>query len=1831
MQIDDLFFVVGNGPSLKPQVLDSLPAGRWIGMNAAYKYWDKTGKYPHFYSCLDPVVVVQHKDAILRMLIEERIAEFFLHEEILTVAPELADDPRVTLRNDFLASQSVLPISPLSNYKQTTGVLATRFCIERGFRNLCLLGIDCNYVERLDEAQSGTGYELVIKDNVRHNPNYFFDSYQEKNEKYQVPNPEVHSGNLHLQSFIALRGDVENSGSDVRITVGSRESLLSRFNVFSWIDVDVVLGLRRLEAIAVPLVPHELDGFLERLDYWVDPKLQPSFGSVKGVALHIFLTCADSAEIRGKIEAAATRLPWLSDYFSDLRVTFLDIARSVDYYVKGTSLNVFCNKSGPNIFWLMIMEACREYRFTFLMEADCVPVRPGWIDALEQVTRDGTPGTWIIGAGYSGPTMTSPTNSFHINGNAVYATGDRDFQDYLRGDFLRALQWMATNISNNVAYDVAFALGMQNYKSALQDLDIDLRQYLWRYAFTPTIRNISGQAETEGSSPVNIMNEVRSDVAMYLCHGQPALRWMVDDFDRLGSFYFDDPTMIREIRIDTTASLTKFVSWKNHGYGTVVPALVSGQKTWPQVLCINVGAKVATCQGGRLELRLSLEKGLHLAKADVFVLASGKPKNSIPAEIYREDSDVRIYLASQACTGGFSDVSCELTLRVEDPTTKVLPAISALRLLHLPEGKNALPVTVMPKSEAVTAVETRWADWLRQGQAQLEERYSFIRCIQAPAMPILKECNSKPAAVFEQGIMKIPLSAAATARLRFGTKPRLSADQDVHLSVKLTADVACSVGVGGKAFGYSIVEKKETLDAGAPRTIELYFKLDPEKGSDFFLSFDARPFQSPLSHGTLTIENITVLKTPQFADESMKSQATFQRIISINPDAESFFGHFLNYEVRLGKAVRAQGMTHIIAGPVDGELDVYEAHPEMEKVFSVRTNGLYAKTPGDPIAKLADFEAELDRFLAGMDQSGPSLLFMYCGSLEIAEVLGRLADRYPNCHFAISLYYLSWLDLDSEALRQYWKPKLAALAAHPRMRLIVPSPQLADELKTSFGVTPEILPHPTTTFHDDELGKLRAGSQDGGQITVVFPGNQRGGKGYELTRDAILALLAENPDGLRLRVRIPPDDSLNDTRRAFFESISDRVDLLDSYLDEKEFRDLLLSADLVVLPYTPDRFFNRTSGLLIDSLLLGIPCIVIRDTWLEWIVQDYGFGLAAAESGKDIAAGIVQAMKRLGALKSAALMARDRYTNRNSWDALTEFLATPQQAAATSAAAASLAQSGAGNRRLLLIGNGPSTRILAEAGFDKIPADMDTWGTTAAFRYFERIGWWPTWYALADRKVVFHHRKSFARLLDDPKVTTKRFFLSWKVSDSPKLELISHSSTGSFSLKKAVELGYKEIYLIGMEGAYVEEILESRPLSSEEIAERGFGVLNLSRAESKLRILDRTPTYNPNYFFAGYQQKGDVYSLPQAHTHQANWDGVKAVVKEAGAKVVNLSRISKINAFERGDIRDVFPFLPENCWEDMSDPFAEKAQHVKSVFSFQVGAAFTQKAEREWVYRPKEGEVPRALRALFGHVGITKGRTLVAGATVTANRSVKIGFGFGRQGATEYEGTGRLVALQPGTPVAVKLCCTFRKRHQGLKLQISDIDLLGAQDVRLQLDNIWLAEAVDSVVARHEAGELTERRAEQAFEQGNDSFALAVWLHLRGKSADGRYDDKIARTAGRIGLPEPAATDKLSWLLAQTSNGVTAEAVARVASPGPTAPMPEENRAKAARLLISCAANLLLDPAGTYPKLVPGGTLSDAVSEARNLLGPDDGLVHHFARVMQHVEQHCVAYKRING
>lgn len=223
--------ILGNGPSLRGFDFARLDGLATVGMNAAYRYWHQIGWYPTYYMCLDTVVTESHKAQIHELIQSSEdngILLFLVRQTLVNNYPELQHHPKVVVFDHYLESKYFTGI-PL-----TTGSLAPLFGAMLGYRRVCLLGIDLNYVQQIPEAGSVGGHALEIKNTPRSNPNYFFDDYQRQGDRYNVPDSLP---DLHYQSWVAAKRRLDELGVDV--VNGNPQS---RVDLFDVVDVNVALS-----------------------------------------------------------------------------------------------------------------------------------------------------------------------------------------------------------------------------------------------------------------------------------------------------------------------------------------------------------------------------------------------------------------------------------------------------------------------------------------------------------------------------------------------------------------------------------------------------------------------------------------------------------------------------------------------------------------------------------------------------------------------------------------------------------------------------------------------------------------------------------------------------------------------------------------------------------------------------------------------------------------------------------------------------------------------------------------------------------------------------------------------------------------------------------------------------------------------------------------------------------------------------------------------------------------------------------------------------------------------------------------------------------------------------------------------------------------------------------------------------------------------------------------------------------------------------------------------------------------------------------------------------
>ena len=258
------------------------------------------------------------------------------------------------------------------------------------------------------------------------------------------------------------------------------------------------------------------------------------------------------------------------------------------------------------------------------------------------------------------------------------------------------------------------------------------------------------------------------------------------------------------------------------------------------------------------------------------------------------------------------------------------------------------------------------------------------------------------------------------------------------------------------------------------------------------------------------------------------------------------------------------------------------------------------------------------------------------------------------------------------------------------------------------------------------------------------------------------------------------------------------------------------------------------------------------------------------------------------------------------------------------------------SKPLLIICNGPSTKKInwnwlrekQDAGI------IDTFAMNSSYKKYEELNFYPTYYSCLDDVTVNNHLYKIKKLADSQKI--KKFFLLktreiddifkndkyktcvkiinrtnawsklkiWNPGDEYNNftscvlgnnydNFTSWKNTGTDTLQIALMLGYRNIYIIGADGNYQEQIQESK-------------VLYNPKDQKKILVIAETPKYNPNYWFSTYQEKGDRYNFPNEFIyHKQPWNKAAAFCKKIGIELTNLSNnkeyIKNINLAEYDD------------------------------------------------------------------------------------------------------------------------------------------------------------------------------------------------------------------------------------------------------------------------------------------------------------------------------------------
>ena len=165
--------------------------------------------------------------------------------------------------------------------------------------------------------------------------------------------------------------------------------------------------------------------------------------------------------------------------------------------------------------------------------------------------------------------------------------------------------------------------------------------------------------------------------------------------------------------------------------------------------------------------------------------------------------------------------------------------------------------------------------------------------------------------------------------------------------------------------------------------------------------------------------------------------------------------------------------------------------------------------------------------------------------------------------------------------------------------------------------------------------------QDGAPLTLAYLGGARGDKGFHLLPDLVATLADHHLATGRGRFLIQTNYAFSreeplmaQTKRALARFPRSWVELIEAPLDPAAFAQALFATDLLLLPYDSEVFARRSSGLLVQAMVAGIPTVVPEATWLATEAPEGAHVVCGG--GLTVADAVRRAIANYDALSAAA-------------------------------------------------------------------------------------------------------------------------------------------------------------------------------------------------------------------------------------------------------------------------------------------------------------------------------------------------------------------------------------------------------------------------------------------------------------------------------------------------------------------------------------------------------------------------------------------------------------------
>lgn len=376
------------------------------------------------------------------------------------------------------------------------------------------------------------------------------------------------------------------------------------------------------------------------------------------------------------------------------------------------------------------------------------------------------------------------------------------------------------------------------------------------------------------------------------------------------------------------------------------------------------------------------------------------------------------------------------------------------------------------------------------------------------------------------------------------------------------------------------------------------------------------------------------------------------RLLIVDPNLKEEHGHYLSYATRIADSAKCLGITPIIIANHEAMVSTQQVlKPMLHQTYWQEMIPAPSENPYEHLASSVRMFANAMRdILIKIEADANDVLFLPYANIVEAQAIALLSNFMDSILPRTVFLFRREIEeqaantsLGLRAIITLLRSSIATIkssATGSRVRILTDSDQLTSDYEEVFGNCVQTAPIPVDP-------KIFAFNRHGSSTrTLLYLGDARTEKGYQML-PALAAFLSESLGSGILRLVIQSNFNIAAGEPGISEarailSAQKGIELLYEPLSEEEYAHQLSVSTLLLLPYQRSNYVARSSGILAEAIVAGIPAIVPSGTWLSQQLRRFGGGLCFDGSSEGLIHSVSNALRQIDALQQQA---KDRHAS----------------------------------------------------------------------------------------------------------------------------------------------------------------------------------------------------------------------------------------------------------------------------------------------------------------------------------------------------------------------------------------------------------------------------------------------------------------------------------------------------------------------------------------------------------------------------------------------------------